>query len=191
MATPEREVDSDSSKVEGELMVVDKKKAKQKKEKKQRKRDLVASHKDEETATAERNEEKAKKQKKKEKKEKKKRKRDLEASQNEEETATATAESKRSAESSGNEKQKSTTNAQDSEKADDDAPSKRLKRSRPLAGKVIAVTTLAEMAAATCPAENFTNVMTLCKEAGATVSSMVHKKCYCVIASATGKCIPY
>jgi hypothetical protein len=56
------------------------------------------------------------------------------------------------------------------------------KRSRPLAGKVIAVTTLAESSAASCP-ENFTNVMTLCKEAGAKTSNQVHKKTFCLLAS--------
>jgi superfamily II DNA/RNA helicase len=175
MATPEREVrmentDSDLSKVE----VDDKKKAK-----------------------------KEKKQKKKEKKEKKKRKRDPETSHPEEETATSTAtaeskdeedrkekkkdpnlrkKNKRSTASSDNEQQNSSTNAQDSEKADVDVPAKRLKRSRPLAGKVIAVTTLAESSAASCP-ENFTNVMNLCKDAGAKPSNQVHKKTFCLVAS--------
>jgi hypothetical protein len=89
---------------------------------------------------------------------------------------------RRSVESSDNEKQNSSTNAQDSEKADDDAPSKRLKRSRPLAGKVIAVSTLAESSAESSP-ENFSNVMNLCKEAGAKNSNQVHKKTFCLVAS--------
>jgi hypothetical protein len=147
---------------------------------------------------------KEKKEKKKEKKEKKKRKRDPETSHPEEETATSTAEIKdeekrkekeekkepnlrkkkrRSIELSGDEKQSSSTSVGDSEKADDtDVPSKRLKRSRPLAGKVIAVTTLAESSAASCP-ENFSNVMNLCKEAGAKPSNQVHKKTFCLVAS--------
>jgi hypothetical protein len=178
MATSERKVrmentDSASSKVKVEL--VDKKKAKEEK-----------------------------KIQKKEKKEKKKRKRDLETShpENEEETTTSTStaeikgeedreekkdpnlkkKKRRSTESSDNGQQNSSTNAQDREKADDDVPSKRLKRSRPLAGKVIAVTTLADSSTASCP-ENFTNVMNLCKEAGAKPSNQVHKKTFCLVAS--------
>jgi hypothetical protein len=89
---------------------------------------------------------------------------------------------RRAAESSSNEKQKSSANAQDGEKADNDVPSKRLKRSRPLAGKVIAVTTLAESSAESSP-ENFSNVMNLCKEAGAKPSNQVHKKTFCLVAS--------
>lgn len=179
MATPEREVrveniDSDLSKGEAELINVDKKKAK-----------------------------KEKKEKKREKKEKKKRKRDQETSHPEEETAITIAESKdkegrkekkdekknlslrkkkRRSESSDNGQQNNSTDAQDSAKADDDVPSKRLKRSRPLAGKVIAVTTLAESSAASSP-ENFKTVMTLCKEAGAKASNQVHKKTFCLVAS--------
>jgi hypothetical protein len=168
MATAEREdrmekIESNISKVEVEL-VVDKKKAKkERKEKKKRKRDLKTSHPEEEkkeatatsTPTAEIEDEEERK-KKKDPNLKKKR---------------------RSTESSDSGQQNSST-----KKADDDVPSKRLKRFRPLAGKVIAVTTLAESSAASCP-ENFTHVMNLLKEAGAKPCNQVHKKTFCLVAS--------
>jgi hypothetical protein len=174
MATSEREVrmedtDSDSSKAEVEL--VDKKKAKkEKKLEKKEKKDLETSHPEKEeeeeetttsTSTAEIKDEEDRKEKKDPNPRKKKR---------------------RSAESSDNGQQNSSTNAQNSEKADGDLPSKRMKRSRPLAGKVIAVTTLADSSTDSCP-ENFTNVMNLCKEAGAKPSNQVHKKTFCLVAS--------
>jgi hypothetical protein len=156
------QIESNVPKVEVEL--VDKKKAKkERKEKKKRKRDLETSHpeeKEEETATstptAEIKDEEERKKKKDPNLKKKKR---------------------RSTESSDNGQQNSST-----KKADDDVPSKRLKRSRPLAGKVIAVTTLAESSAASCP-ENFTHVMNLLKEAGAKPCNQVHKKTFCLVAS--------
>jgi hypothetical protein len=84
--------------------------------------------------------------------------------------------------SDDNEKQKSSTNAKDCEKAANEVPPKRLKRSRPFSGKVIAVSTLADSSAETSP-DNFTNVMKLCKEAGAQTSNQVHKKTFCLVAS--------
>jgi hypothetical protein len=176
MATPEREVrmdhtDSDSSNDKKKARKEKKQKKKEKKEKKKRKRDPETSHPEEEetatataTATAEMNDEEERKEMKKETKDPNLRK------------------IRRSTESSDNGQQNSSTKAQDSEKADVDVPAKRLKRSRPLAGKVIAVTTLAESSAASCP-ENFSNVMNLCKEAGAKPSNQVHKKTFCLVAS--------
>jgi hypothetical protein len=172
MATPEREVrmdntDSDASNDKKKARKEKKQKKKEKKEKKKRKRDPETSHPEEEetaTATAEMNDEEERKEMKKETKDPNLRKR------------------RRSTESSDNGQQNSSTKAQDSEKADVDVPAKRLKRSRPLAGKVIAVTTLAESSAASCP-ENFSNVMNLCKEAGAKPSNQVHKKTFCLVAS--------
>jgi hypothetical protein len=174
MATPEREVrmdhtDSDSSNDKKKARKEKKQKKKEKKEKKKRKRDPETSHPEEEetatsTATAEMNDEEERKEMKKKTKDPNLRKR------------------RRSTESSDNGQQNSSTKAQDSEKADVDVPAKRLKRSRPLAGKVIAVTTLAESSAASCP-ENFSNVMNLCNEAGAKPSNQVHKKTFCLVAS--------
>jgi hypothetical protein len=178
MATLEREVrmedaDCDPSKVEVDDKKKEKKEKKQKKrekkEKKKRKRDPETSHPEEETATSTTT---AEMKDEEERKEKKKEKKDLDLKKKK----------RRSTESSDNGQQNSSTNAQDRGKADEDVPAKRLKRSRPLAGKVIAVTTLAESSAASCP-ENFSNVMNLCKEAGAKPSNQVHKKTFCLVAS--------
>lgn len=59
---------------------------------------------------------------------------------------------------------------------------KRVKRSFPLVGKIVAVSTLSKSSVEDCP-ENFKNVMNLCKQAGADTTSQVHKRVMCVVAT--------